>query len=281
MRGDREGERATIRSNRRTDYSTAASRVPWSIARFASSSAATSAPPIRCASMSARRKLGVQRAIRFLARADHDRVDRQQLRACRRCGCAARRRRCARTRRRRASSRPSPSSVARCTQPVVLLSRSPGLPGVRCSSQTSRAGRLGRRRARGRRARRASCRCPIRASSARCRCVGDGGDCTRNSATSKPMPPAPMIATRSPGDAAAEQHVDIAHRRSDARCRESPRARGVTPRGDHDLVERVAQRRRRRARAQAQLDAGFADARARSSAASRGTPPCPECAWPC
>ena len=36
-------------------------------------------------------------------------------------------------------------SVARCTQPVVLLSRLPGVPGVRCSSQTSRSGGFGRR----------------------------------------------------------------------------------------------------------------------------------------
>ena len=102
-------------------------------------------------------------------------------------------------------------SVARWIQPVVLPSRAPGLPGLRCSSQTWRAGGSGRARRQAAAGLEVSGRRPIRPSSARRRGVGEAPSCTRNSATSKPMPPAPTMRHPPAAHHAAAQHVEIAH----------------------------------------------------------------------
>ena len=86
-------------------HSAAASRAPSSMARRASSSAATFDPPIRCG----RRPRGLeprdQLALRFLAGADDDVIDRKERAFRRRARSRGRDRRCARRRRRPACAR--------------------------------------------------------------------------------------------------------------------------------------------------------------------------------
>ena len=106
----------------------------------------------------------------------------------------------------------TPFALARAMHPagglVEPLART---AGVRCSSHTSR------RRGSGAGAHEAAARVERRVDAPFVRPARDIGasamarDCTRNSATSKPMPPAPTIATRLPATRRAEQQIDIAH----------------------------------------------------------------------
>ena len=70
-------------------------------------------------------------------------------------------------------------------------------PGLRWSNQTSLAGGSGRAGARPPRASKVGST-PHAAIQRAGSVVGDGATCTRNSATSNPMPPAPTMATRGP-----------------------------------------------------------------------------------
>ena len=101
-----------------------------------------------------------------------------------------------------------------------------------------------------------------------------GSPAVRSSATSKPMPPAPMIATRRPARASSLDDLDVARdlRMVDA----GDRRRSRHDAGGEDHVVEAAQVRRAGAMIEPQLDAGCRQAARESSAASRRTPPCRE-----
>ena len=124
---------------------------------------------------------------------------------CRRRGCAGRRRRRPGTPRRRASARPWPSAwrggssrwscpAARRACPGCAAAARPRAPAVRAAACARPPRRLERR-----------VDAPFAHPARRGSSVGEGPSCTRNSATSKPMPPAPMIATRGPARDAARR----------------------------------------------------------------------------
>ena len=183
-------------------YSASATRVPCSIARLASSSSATSAPPISVCAMPAAsssatssRRGSCPAQMTMVSTVEH-------AAACRRPRCAGRRRRCARTPRPRACARRAACSSARRIQPVVLARPAPTFDVLALQQpQLARRRRIVRAACRPPRLRVRRRRCPTRRETrrspdrrARRRWRGRrrASLAVSSSATSKPMPPAPI-----------------------------------------------------------------------------------------